>query len=127
MKDAPDLFTVLRSDTGVDVVLLRGEIDHHEGAPRLERTLAKLKERKAAKVLLDFRDVTYCCSAGIASILDASEALKEWRGVLVCAAVSGSAREPMELLDIPDVIPFYDSVSEAFEALEQGAVSPTLA
>lgn len=119
------LFTIIHSETGVDVVLLRGEIDHHEGAPRLERTLAKLKERKAKKVLLDFRDVTYCCSAGIACILDAAEAIKSWGGILACAAVSGAAREPMELLDIPDVVPFYDSVSEGFEALERGAASPT--
>jgi hypothetical protein len=31
----------------------------------------------------------------------------------------------MDLLNIPDVIPFYDSVGEAFEALEQDAVNAT--
>jgi anti-anti-sigma factor len=116
-------FTVLHSETGIDVVLLRGEIDHHDGAPRLDKTLERLKDKRATKVLLDFRDVTYCCSAGIASILDAAETLRTWSGVLVCAAVSGSAREPMDLLNIPDVISFFDAVSEAFDALEHGTVS----
>jgi anti-anti-sigma factor len=116
-------FTVLHSESGIDVVLLRGEIDHHEGAPRLDNTLTKLKARRATRLLLDFRDVTYCCSSGIASILDAAETLRSWGGVLVCAAVAGSAREPMDLLNIPDVVPFFDSVAEAFEALERGAVS----
>ena len=122
MRDPYETFAVLRSEDGIDVVLLRGEIDHHDGVPRLERTLSKVKDRPRAKVLLDFRDVTYCCSSGIAMVLEAADDVKTSGGVLVCAAVSGAAREPMDLLDIPDVIPFYDSVLEALEALEQGTV-----
>jgi anti-anti-sigma factor len=122
MRDRDETFAVLRSEDGIDVVLLRGEIDHHEGMPLLDRTLAGLKGRPGAKILLDFRDVTYCCSSGIALILDTANIVGSQGGVLVCAAVSGAAREPMDLLDIPDVIPFYDSVLEALEALEQGTV-----
>ena len=120
---AESTFRVLHSESGVDVVLLRGEIDHHAGAPRFDLTLTKLKEKRSTKVLLDFRDVTYCCSSGIALILDIAETLASWGGVVVCAAVAGSAREPMDLLNIPNVVQFFDSVSEAFEALEQGAVN----
>ena len=47
------------------------------------------------------------------------------RSTLPAQAVAGSAREPMDLLNIPNVVQFFDSVSEAFEALEQGAVSPS--
>ncbi len=122
MRDRDKTFAVLRSQDGIDVVLLRGEIDHHDGMPRLERTLDELKTRTHAKVLLDFRDVSYICSSGIAMILGTADDVKSTGGVLVCAAVSGPAREPMDLLDIPDVIPFYDSVLEALEALEQGTV-----
>ncbi len=122
MRDRDKTYVVLRSADGIDVVLLRGEIDHHDGMPRLERTLDELKDRPRAKILLDFRDVSYCCSSGIAMILGASDDVKASGGVLVCAAVSGPAREPMDLLDIPDVVPFYDSVLEALEALEQGTV-----
>ena len=122
MRTRDETYAVLRSDEGIDVVLLRGEIDHHEGVPRIERTLSKLRGRSGARILLDFRDVTYCCSSGIALILETADAVRSSGGVLVCAAVSGAAREPMDLLDIPDVIPFYDSVLEALEALEQGTV-----
>ena len=122
MRDRDKTYVVLRSEDGIDVVLLRGEIDHHDGMPRLERTLAKLTKRRRAKILLDFRDVTYCCSSGIALVLDAADTVTTGGGILVCAGISGAAREPMELLDIPDVIPFYDSVLEALEALEQGTV-----
>jgi anti-anti-sigma factor len=104
-------------------VVLRGEIDHHLGAPRLDRTLSRLVSRIGAKILLDFRDVTYCCSTGIATILDAAEEVRESGGVLVCAAVSGSAREPMDILNIPNVVPFFISVAEALEAMEEGAVN----
>ncbi len=115
-------FVVLHSDTGVDVVMLRGEIDHHEGVLRLEKTLATLGLRSGAKIILDFRDVTYCCSSGIALVLDASDKATESGGVVVCAAVCGAAREPMELLDIPGVVPFFESTADALEALEKGAV-----
>ena len=81
MSRRNDTYTVLRSENGIDVVLLRGEIDHHEGVPRLERTLAKLMARKSTMVLLDFRDVTYCCSGSIALILDASDELAALGGV----------------------------------------------
>ena len=122
MRDREKTFAVLHSEDGIDVVLLRGEIDHHAGAPRLERTLAALVNRPGARILLDFREVTYNCSGGIALILDASDTVTATGGVLVCAAAAGPAREPMDLLDIPDVVPFYDSVIEAFEALEEGTV-----
>ena len=122
MRDREKTYAVLHSEDGIDVVLLRGEIDHHDGMPRLERTLSKLTSRPRAKILLDFRDVRYCCSSGIAMILDAADTVTRTGGVLVCAAASGAAWEPMDLLDIPDVIPFYDSVIEALEALEQGTV-----
>ena len=117
-------YIVLHGGMGIDVALLGGEIDHHEGVPRLEKTLAELKARGATKIILDFHDVTYCCSGGIALILDASEEVKEQGGILVCAAVSGPAREPMDLLDIPDVVPFFDTTAAAFEALEKGTVEP---
>ena len=119
-------FMTLRSASGIDVVVLTGELDHHAGVPRLEKTLALLKGRGGAKVLLDFHDVTYCCSSAIAQILDASETVKERGGVLVLAAVSGPPRDPMELLDIPDVVPFFETTAEALEALEAGDVSPAM-
>ena len=122
MRDPHETFAALRSEEGIDVVLLRGEIDRHDGVPRLERTLARLRERPGAKILLDFRDVTYCCSTGIALVLDAYDAVRRSGGFLVCAAVSGAAREPMDLLDIPDVVPFYASVLDALEALEHGTI-----
>ena len=117
-------YIVLHGGMGIDVMLLTGEIDHHEGVPRLEKTFADLKARGATKVILDFHDVTYCCSGGIAVILDAAEEMKGQNGTLVCAAVSGPPREPMDLLDIPDVVPFFDSTAEAFEALENDTGKP---
>ena len=111
-------YVVLKSESGIDVVLVEGELDRHIGVPRLEKTLAPLRERPGARVIADFRDVSYCCSTGIALLLDTSDALKRSDGILVLAAVTGAAREPMEILDIPDVIPFYDSTAQALDALE---------
>ena len=120
-RDKP--FLVLHSESGIDVVLLQGQLDRHTGVARLERTLARLKARKGAKIIVDFRDVTYCCSTGIAVLLDASETVKESGGLLVVAAVGGAAREPMDILDIPDIVPFFDSTAEALEEFEHGSLS----
>ncbi len=123
MPDMDKPFVILRSESGIDVVLVQGEIDRHVGVPRLEKTLARLRGRDGAKVIIDFRDVSYCCSTGIALLLDVSETLKETGGVLVLAAVAGAAREPMEILDIPDIVDFFDSTAEALEELERGSLS----
>ena len=123
-EHAGDPFGVLHSTRGIDVVLLRGQLEHHAGSPRLERTLRKLTGRAGAKIILDFHGVTYCCSSAIGAILDASEEVIETGGVLVCAAVSGTARDAMDLLNIPDVIPCFRTTAEAFEALENDAVEP---
>lgn len=98
---------------------LSGEIDYHQGVPRLDLTLSGLKDIPRVKVILDFKNVSYCASGGIAAILEASEVIRNNGGQLVCAAVSGAAREPMELLDIPDVVPFHESVEKALQALEK--------
>jgi anti-anti-sigma factor len=123
MPDRDKPFLVLRSESGIDVVLVQGEIERHVGVPRLELTLAPIKKRAGAKVIVDFRDVTYCCSTGIALVLDVSEALRESGGMLVLSSVAGAAREPMELLDIPDIVRFFDSTAEALEELERGSYS----
>jgi anti-anti-sigma factor len=125
MPDMDKPFVILRSETGIDVVLVQGEIDRHVGVPRLEKTLASLRGRDSTKVIIDFRDVSYCCSTGIALLLDFSETLREAGGVLVLAAVSGAAREPMEILNIPDIVPFLDSTAEALEELESGSLNAT--
>jgi len=123
MPDMDKPYVVLRSDSRIDVVLIQGEIDRHVGVPRLEKTLARLRERAASKVIFDFRDVSYCCSTGIAILLDFYEKLKDAGGVLVFAAVAGAAREPMEILDIPDIVDFFDSTADALEELEHGSLS----
>ena len=123
MPDQDKPFVTLHSESGIDVVMVQGEMDCHVGVPRLEKTLARLKGRKGARIIVDFRDVSYCCSSGIALVLDVSETVKESGGVLVLAAVAGAAREPMDILDIPDVVPFFDSTAEALEALEWGTLS----
>jgi len=121
-RDKP--FVVLRSETGIHVVMLSDEIDHHVGVPRLEKTFARLRTIPCAKVILNFREVCYCCSSGIAAVLDLADAVHATGGIVLIAAAWGPAREPMDLLRIPDIIPFYDSVVEALEAIEEDAVKP---
>ncbi len=118
-------FSVLRSDTGIYVVMLTGEIDHHTGVPRFDESLERIRDVPGAKVILSFQDVTYCGSGGIGIVLDLWGTLEPAGGLVAIAGATGPARDPFDLLNIPDMLPFYASVAEALRAIEEGAVRET--
>lgn len=110
----------IETEEGVRLIEPVGELDHHNGAPALDDTLAELRKVPGCKVVLNLRAVTYVCSSAIAVIVNFCEHIKGLGGELVCCEMSVPASETMNLLEIPEVIRCFETQREAIDAVKKG-------
>ena len=75
-------------------VALTGEIDHHCARSYIERIAAKIEAYTPDVCILDFRDVTFMDSSGIAVAINAMRMMAQIEGRLVLA---GLAPQPLKV------------------------------
>lgn len=76
-------------------VALSGEIDHHRARQVMETITRKIDEFLPKDCILDFRDVTFMDSSGIAVVICALRRMREMEGSLKLTNVSS---QPMKVL-----------------------------
>ena len=81
-------------DNGQLTVALTGEIDHHRAKSYIEGISAKIEAYNPSLCILDFQDVTFVDSSGIAVVINALRAMTRIEGHLV---LSGLADQPMKV------------------------------
>ncbi|MDH4099708.1 MAG: STAS domain-containing protein [Nitrospirota bacterium] len=77
-------------DNGVKVIALAGEIDMHT-SPVLRKELMSLVQKKVTPLFVDFNEVSYIDSSGIATFVEGLKGMKSYGGTL-------------KLVDIPERI-----------------------
>ena len=75
-------------------VALTGEIDHHCAKAYISAIGAKIEAYTPVVCVLDFRDVTFMDSSGIAVVINALRAMNQIRGRLI---LMGLADQPMKV------------------------------
>jgi anti-sigma B factor antagonist len=101
---------------GVHVVRLEGRFV--TGSEReLAQVKQQLQELGATRVVLDFRQVPYVDSTGLAFIVELHKALKQRGGQAVIVQSSPRIQEVLNLTRIADVVPVYDGMERAEAAL----------
>ena len=75
-------------------VALTGEIDHHCAKGYISGIAAKIEAYTPDVCILDFRDVTFMDSSGIAVVINAIRAMARIEGKLV---MCGVAEQPMKV------------------------------
>ncbi|MBQ9839126.1 MAG: STAS domain-containing protein [Oscillospiraceae bacterium] len=80
--------------SGSLTVALTGEIDHHCARGYIEAINAKIEAYTPSVCVLDFQDVTFVDSSGIAVVINALRAMARIEGQLV---LSGIADQPMKV------------------------------
>ena len=75
-------------------VALTGEIDHHCAKSYISRISAKIEAYMPAVCVLDFRDVSFVDSSGIAVVINAMRSMTQIGGTL---ALSGLGDQPMKV------------------------------
>jgi stage II sporulation protein AA (anti-sigma F factor antagonist) len=81
-------------DNGNLTVALTGEIDHHRAKHYIQAISAKIEAYTPAQCVLDFREVTFVDSSGIAVVINALRCMNMLGGKIV---LSGIRAQPMKV------------------------------
>ena len=91
-------------------VALTGEIDHHCAKAYIQAIAAKIEAYTPQVCVLDFRDVSFMDSSGIAVVINALRHMAQIEGKLV---LSGIAPQPLRVFQASGI----DKIVEIKEAL----------
>lgn len=91
-------------------VALTGEIDHHCAKAYIQSIAAKIEAYTPEVCVLDFRDVSFMDSSGIAVVINALRNMAQIEGKLV---LSGIAPQPLRVFQASGI----DKIVEIKEAL----------
>jgi len=86
-------FTSFLND-GILTIALTGEIDHHCAKGYIERIAAKIEAYTPEECILDFTDVSFIDSSGIAVVINSMRRMAQIEGVL---SMCGLAEQPMRV------------------------------
>lgn len=87
-------------ENGKLTVALAGEIDHHRAKQYIQAILAKLEAYTPRICVLDFEQVTFVDSSGIAVVINALRNVTKLGGVLI---LSGLQDQPMKVFKMSGV------------------------
>jgi len=105
-----------RKEDKAMVVTVSGRMDAVT-ASDFESALGDLMAQGNKRFVIDFTDLDYISSAGLRSILAAAKKLKGMDGKLSLACLQEVVREVFDISGFSAIIPIYDSVETALEAM----------
>ncbi len=97
-------------ETGRLTVVLTGEIDHHRAKGYIQAIAGKIEAYNPNVCVLDFSDVTFMDSSGIAVVINALRYMARIEGKL---ELSGIGRQPMKVFQTSGI----DKLVEIKEAV----------
>ena len=81
-------------DAGQLTIVLTGEIDHHSAKAYIQHIMAKIEAYAPRVCILDFEDITFMDSSGIAVVINAYRNLSKMNGTL---RISGLKEQPLKV------------------------------
>jgi anti-sigma B factor antagonist len=112
-----------KSEEGVDVFVLGGEIDLHF-APVLRSVLQGKIKAKCPALVADLSGVSFIDSSGLAALIEYFRDAAEYGGVLCLAGLNDSLHTIFEIVRLDQVIPNFATTAEAVTAIKGGDVHP---
>ncbi len=97
------------------VVFLTGHVDSNT-APELHRFLQDLNMNSEAKIVLDLHEIGYISSAGMGSMLQCAQAVREKRGDLKLARANPNVKKLINLLGFGALLELHETIDEAVAA-----------
>jgi len=92
-------------------VALTGEIDHHCAKSYISGIAAKIEAYTPDICILDFREVTFMDSSGIAVVINALRAMTQIEGRLVLAGISPQPMKVFRASGIDKLVEIKEAVS----------------
>jgi anti-sigma B factor antagonist len=110
-----------RSENGIDILRLGGEIDLHY-APVL-RALLKAKAKSGCRaLLLDVSNVRFIDSSGLSALLEYLRDSQKFGGRFCIGGLSEQLRWTFEIVRLDTVMPIFSDAAEAKAALLADAI-----
>lgn len=82
-------------DCGKLTIELTGEIDHHCAKDYIASIMAKLEAYTPSVCILNFQDVTFMDSSGIAVVINTLRTMNKMKGTLI---LSGLREQPLKVI-----------------------------
>ncbi len=102
---------------GVHILRVGGRLDS-SSAPVFERKMVHIIETPGAKLIVDFKNLSYLSSAGMRVMLAASKRLKHTAGTVVFCSVQAPVMEIIKLAGFEHILKFYPTELSALKALK---------
>jgi anti-sigma B factor antagonist len=107
---------------GIDVFVLRGDIDLHF-APALRSVLqAKINEHCPA-LIVDLTQVSFISSTGLSALMEYFRDCGRYGGVLCLCGLSDELKEIFRVVRLDRIFPIFATVNEAANAIRNGEVA----
>ena len=103
-------FTSFLQD-GVLTIALTGEIDHHCAKSYIDAITAKIEAYNPQICILDFRDVSFTDSSGIAVVINALRSMTRIQGRLIIAGMNPQPMKVFRASGIDKLIEIKETVS----------------
>jgi anti-sigma B factor antagonist len=100
---------------GTKVMELSGEIDMYT-SPELRRELMGLLQRKVSPLLVDFKEVSYIDSSGIATFVEGLKGIKTYGGRLKFFSIPDRIVEIFNFSKLDRVFEIYRNLDEAIKS-----------
>ena len=92
-------------------IALTGEIDHHCAKAYIQVIAAKIEAYMPDVCILDFRDVTFVDSSGIAVVINALRSMTQIEGRLVLAGIGNQPMRVFRASGIDKLVEIKEAVS----------------
>jgi anti-sigma B factor antagonist len=97
---------------GKKIVSVSGDIDMYS-SPELREKLLNLVQSRVPVIVVDFKDVSYIDSSGIATFVEGLKGMKSYGGSLRLASISKGIMEIFNFAKLDRVFEIYSSIDDA--------------
>jgi anti-sigma B factor antagonist len=97
---------------GIKVLVPSGDIDMYT-SPELRKELMSLIHKKVSSLIIDFKEVSYIDSSGIATFVEGLKAMRAYGGRLKFLGISNGIREIFNFSKLDKVFEIFKTIDDA--------------
>jgi anti-sigma B factor antagonist len=103
---------------GIAVLSIKGDIDLHH-SPKLRTLLRSKVSAKCPALLVDFTEVSYIDSSGIATLVEYYQGARGFSGKVALTSLNPRVKSVFELVRLNEVFSIFATIEEARAHLKQ--------
>lgn len=102
----------IKEQDSVVIFMIEGEIDLYN-SPGLRQQLTSKISKGAKKILVDFSEVKYIDSSGLATLIEGLQKMNRQKGQMKLCCLNQSIMDIFEVARLDDVFSIYDNAEDA--------------